>query len=112
MGTEVSEVGVSLCLWDSVFMPSEKGHYMARYTLLYLKWITNKELLHSICSMLCGSLDCGGGVQGRMKHESISCSVVSDSLQLHGLSPARSPGEGWIHVYVWLSPFTVHLKLS
>ena len=53
-----------------------------------------------------------GGVQGRMKHESISCSVVSDSLQPHGLSPARSPGEGWIHVYVWLSPFTVHLKLS
>ena len=21
-------------------------------------------------------------------------------------------GEGWIHVYVWLSPFTVHLKLQ
>ena len=35
-----------------------------------------------LCSMLCGSLD-GRGVSGV-----------------------------WIHVYVWLSPFVVHLKLS
>ena len=34
------------------------------------------------CSMLCGSLD------------------------------GRKFGRGWIHVYVWLSPFAVHLKLS
>ena len=54
-----------------------------RYTLLYLKWITNKDLLHmELCGMLCGSLD-GRGVWGR-----------------------------WIHVYVWLSPFTVRLKLT
>ena len=54
---------------------------MVMYQLLYLKWITNKDLLYSTgnsaqCS--CGSMD------GR--------------------------GE-WVHVYVWLSPFTV-LKLS
>ena len=36
---------------------------MDMYTLLYLKWITNKDLLYSIghCSMLCGRLD-GRGV--------------------------------------------------
>ena len=55
------------------------------YTLLYLKWITNKNLLYSTGN----STQCyvaawmGGGF-----------------------------GEEWIHVYVWLSPFTVHLKLS
>ena len=29
------------------------------YTLLYLKWITNKDLLYSTgnCSILCGTLD-------------------------------------------------------
>ena len=35
-----------------------------------------------LCSMLCGSLD------------------------------GRKFGGEWIHVYVWLSPFAVHLKLS
>ena len=32
---------------------------MSMYTLLYLKWITNKDLLYSTvnCSVLCGSLD-------------------------------------------------------
>ena len=50
------------------------------YTLLYLKWITNKNLLYST----------GNSVQ---------CYVT-----------AWFGGE-WIHVYVRLSPFTVHLKL-
>ena len=57
-----------------------------RYTLLYLKWITNQgpSACHmELCSMLCGSL--GGG---------------------------REFGGEWIQVHVWLSPFTVHLKLS
>ena len=55
------------------------------YTLLYLKWITNKNLLYSMGN----SAQCyvaawmGGGF-----------------------------GEEWIHVYVWLSPFDVDLKLS
>lgn len=54
------------------------------HTLLYLKWITNKDLLYSTgnCSVLCGSLH--GGEFGRE----------------------------WIHVYVWLNPFAVHLKVS
>ena len=61
-----------------------QGFEMDRYTVLYLKWITNKGLLYSTdnCSMLCAAW-----------------------------MGAESGGE-WIHVYVWLSPFTVHLKLS
>ena len=39
---------------------------MGMYTLLYLRWITKKALLHrGLCSRLCGSLD-GGGVWRRM----------------------------------------------
>ena len=54
------------------------------YTLLYLKWTTKKNLLYSAWN----SAQCyapawvGGGFGGE-----------------------------WIHVCVWLSPFTVHLKL-
>ena len=56
-----------------------------RYTLLYLKWITSKDLLFSTGN----SPQCyvavwmGGGFGG-----------------------------GWIHVYVWPHPLTDHLKLS
>ena len=56
------------------------------YTLLYSKWVTNKDLLYSTWN----SAQCympawmGGGAVGRMD----TC------------------------MYVWLSPFTVHLKLS
>jgi len=55
------------------------------YTLLYLKRITNKDLLHSTGN----SAQCdvtawmGGGFGGEQ-----------------------------IHIYVWLSPLAVHLKLS
>ena len=56
-----------------------------RYTLLYLKWITNKDLL------------CSTG-------NSAQCYVAA---WLGG----EFGGEG-IHVYVWLSPFAIHLKLS
>ena len=58
---------------------------MNMYTLLCLKWITNKDLLYSTGN----SAQCyvapwmGGAFRGE-----------------------------YIHVYVWLSPFTVHLKLS
>ena len=31
---------------------------------------------------------------------------------LHGSLDGRGVGGEWIHVYVWLSPFTVRLKLS
>ena len=58
---------------------------MVMYTLLYLKWITNKDLLYSTWnSVQCYAAAWMGGEFG---------------------------GE-WIHVYVWLSPFLVHLKLS
>ena len=55
------------------------------YTLLYFKWITNKDLLYST----------GNSAQ---------CYVAAWMGGEFG-------GE-WIHVYVWLSPFAVHLKLS
>ena len=54
------------------------------YALLYLKWITNKDLLYSTWN-------------------SAQCYVPPGWEQGFG-------GE-WIHVYVWLSPFAVHLKL-
>ena len=55
------------------------------YTLLYLKWVTNQDLLQST----------GNSAQ---------CYVAAWMGEGFG-------GE-WIHVYVWLSPFAVHLKLS
>ena len=55
------------------------------HTLLYFKWITSKNLLHST----------GNSAQ---------CYVAAWMGGEFG-------GE-WIHVYVWLSPFAVHLKLS
>ena len=58
---------------------------MDMYTLLYLKWITVKILLYSTKnSAQCFTLAWTGGEFG---------------------------GE-WIHPYVWVSPFSVHLKLS
>ena len=45
-------------------------------TLLYLRWITKKALLHrGLCSRLCGSLD-GGGVWRRMD----TCTCMAESL--------------------------------
>ena len=55
------------------------------YTLLYLKWITNKDLLYST---------------GNSAH----CYVAA-------WMGGESGGER-MHVFVWLSPFAVHLKLS
>ena len=55
------------------------------YTLLYLKWITNRDLLYSTWN-------------------SAQCYVAAWMGGEFG-------GE-WIHVYVWMSPFGVHLKLS
>ena len=52
---------------------------MGMYTLLYLKWITNKDLLHvELCSMLCVGLD-GRGVWGRM--DTSMC--MAESLAIH-----------------------------
>ena len=58
---------------------------MDMHTLLYLKWITNKDLLYST----------GNSAQ---------CYVAA--WMEEGF------GEEWIRVYGWLSPFTVSLKLS
>ena len=55
---------------------------MDMYALLYLKWITNRSLLYST----------GNSAQ---------CSVAAGMF-----------GGEWIHVDVWLSSFSVHLKLS
>ena len=55
------------------------------YTLLYLKWIANKDLLYNTWS-------------------SAQCYVAPRM--------GRESGGESIHVYVWLSPFAVHLKLS
>ena len=54
-------------------------------TLLCLKWISNKDLLYST-------------------GDSVQCYVAAWMGGEFG-------GE-WIHVYAWLSPFAVHLKLS
>ena len=51
---------------------------MDMYTLLYLKWITNKgpTVQHmELCLMFCGSLD-GRGVWGRMD----TCMCMAESL--------------------------------
>ena len=58
---------------------------MVIYTLLYLKWITNKDLLYS----------------------------TGNSAQYYVAAWMGGEfGGGLIHVYVCLSPFAVHLKLS
>ena len=57
-----------------------------RYTLLYVKWITNKDLFVEhmrLCSMLCCSLD-GRGVWGKID----TCVWMIESLAVHlKLSP-------------------------
>ena len=59
------------------------GVWDGKYTLLCLRWITNKDLLYS----------------------------TGNSAQCHVAAwmPGEFGGE-WIHGYVWLSPFTVHLE--
>ena len=58
---------------------------MVIYTLLYFKWITNKDLVYSTWY-------------------SAQCYVAAWM--------GAGFGRYWIHVYVWLSPLAVHLKLS
>ena len=58
---------------------------MDMYTLLYLKWITNKDLLYSTGN-------------------SAECYVAAWR--------GEEFGREWIYVYVWLSPLAVRLKLS
>ena len=58
---------------------------MDMHTLLYLKWITNKDLVYSIAN----------------SHQCYMAAWMEGEFR----------GE-WIHVYVWLGPSAVHLKLS
>ena len=58
---------------------------MDMYTVLYLKWLTNKDLLYSTWNFA-------------------QCYVVTWMGEEFG-------GER-IHVHVWLNPFSVYLKLS
>ena len=61
-------------------------------TMLYFKWLTNRDLLCSTwnCPMLCTSLD-GRVAWRRINSVQFSCSVVSDSLWPHGLQHTRLP---------------------
>ena len=62
-----------------------REYEMGMYTLLYLKWKTDKDLLYS----------------------------TWNSAQFYVATwMAGEAGEEWMYVYVWLSPFAVHLKLS
>ena len=56
------------------------------YTLLYIKWITNRDLVNST-------------------ENSTQCYVAAWMM-------GGELGGEWIHVNVWLSLFTVHLKSS
>ena len=58
---------------------------MDMYTLVYLKWVTNKDLLYSTWN-------------------SAQCYVAAGM--------GGEFGEEGIHAYVQRSPFAVHLKLS
>ena len=58
---------------------------MDMYTLLYLKWVMNNDLPYSTWN------SAQGYVAAWMRREF---------------------GGEWIHVCVWLSPFSAHLKLS
>ena len=66
---------------------------MDMYTLLYLQWITKKDLLSNTWNsaqcyvQLCQCYSSPDGRRGWFRGE-------------------------WIHVFVWLSRFAVHLKLS
>ena len=77
---------------ERTYVPREEGYRegkdrefgMNMYTLLYLKWITNKDLYSRRNSAQYYVAAWMGGEYG---------------------------GE-WIHGYLWLSPFAVHLKVS
>ena len=73
-----NELMVARSGWDREFG-------MVMYTLLYLKWIVNKDLLYSTWN-----------------------SAQSYVAAWMGVGSGR---EG-THVHVWLSPLAVHLKLS
>ena len=67
---------------------------MDMHTLLYLKWITNKNLLYSTGNCSGGSLD-GRGVQGRWgtctcTAESLCCPPETTTIWLVGYTPIQN----------------------
>ena len=93
-GTLEKEEDFDLALLD-IMLPGKDGFELLGvmkehgipviYTLLHLKWVTNKDLLYSTGNPAqCDMEACMGGKLRR----------------------------GGIRVCVWLSPFVVHLKLS
>ena len=65
--------------------PAWLSNIIGMHTLLYLKWITNKDLLYNTWNSA----------------QSYVAAWIGGDL-----------GGEWIHVYVWPSPFPVYLKLS
>ena len=49
--------------------------------------------------------------QGPNVHHRELCSVFCGSMDGRGVWGRMDPGGEWMHVFVWLSPFAVHLKL-
>ena len=70
---------------SSLPVPHHLPEFDEMYTLLYLKWMTNKDLLYSTWNLA-------------------QCYVAAWM--------GEDLGEEWIHVYIWLNPFAFHLKLS
>ena len=106
---------------------------MDMYTLLYLKQITNKVLLQSTGNPFQYSVKTLWLLRGRMKGRNslgvwnghVHTAVFKTDNQQRppaehrdlfsvscGSLGGRGIGEEWIHVYVWLNSFAVHLKLS
>ena len=73
------------CLGGRIELKSVGEFWMGMYTLLYLKWITKKDLVYSTWN-------------------SVHCYVAA-------WMGGELAGE-WTHGYVQLNPFTVHLEIS
>ena len=93
----------------------------AMYTLLYFKWITNKNL-GGLCSVMSNSLQPQGLWPTSLlcSWDSLGKNIAMDHLYSIGntvqcyVATWREEefGREWIHVYLRLSPFTAHLTLS
>ena len=102
-------------------------------TLLYLTWRTNKDLLdstgnsaqYSVITLWSPGGRMGKGIvrESGMDMDTLLYLTGSTNTDLLDSTGNSAPchvaawmggefGGEWIHVCVWLSPFTVHIKLS
>ena len=81
-----SKIRLHLYLFKEQYTSFSKKNKRYMYTLLYLKWITNRDLLNST-------------------ENSAQCYAAAWMM-------GGEFGGEWICVYVWLSLFTIHLKSS